>query len=321
VGLVAVVVLVAALGIAQAWHPRGGAMLAYATPLLGSPVVAFGMSQSTPEYAIFGLVYLTVLVALGAFFQGRIAALLSTAWTIACFLGWSATVEERSLLSDAVMALPALGGAGTVAGYLAYALRRSHGDLDAARRDAEALSLRDPLTGLANRRALDVEVRRRATERRLGGILIVDIDHFKTANDQFGHIAGDEVLVDLAQRLTAAVRAADLVARLGGDEFAILLEGPLSADGLRRVAGNVHRAVSNIIVETSNGSVHVTISIGGALTLERPQLDNVIGGTRAHADNALYEAKQNGRNRVVLDTVTAAPVTEHHHPREPSEAA
>lgn len=148
-----------------------------------------------------------------------------------------------------------VGGTAFAAFYFARELHHSHTSLDTARRDAEALSLLDPITGLANRRAFDAESYLRASAGCLGGTLMIDIDHFKSVNGKHGHNAGDAVLQSVVLHLSGAIRRGELAARLGGDEFAVLLDGPLTTDGLRRVADAVRGATASFAAQTSAGQV------------------------------------------------------------------
>jgi diguanylate cyclase (GGDEF)-like protein len=306
-GLVMVLLAAGAAGLALLRWPIGGALLSTAVPLLGAPLVAFGMSRGEPQTALFGLPYLVWLVALAGFFQRPAAAVASTAWCLACFAAWSATTPGRDLAHDALAAFMPIGMTAFAGGFLAREIRRSHVTLDTARRDAEELSLRDPLTALANRRAFEAEAQLRATADRLGGILMVDVDLLKNVNDEFGHEAGDIVLKEVALRIAGAIRGADLAARLGGDEFAVLLEGPLTLDGLRRVADAVRGATSAFAARTPAGSVRVTTSLGGALTAPAATPEQQARSARSRADNALYRAKQAGRDRAILDGETRSP--------------
>ena len=180
-------------------------------------------------------------------------------------------------------------------------------ELQAANAALEHLATRDPLTGLHNRRSLDARLAEAQTlDRRYGGpagrvhgLLLIDVDHFKRVNDQFGHPAGDAVLRQLAQMLQALVRVTDVAARFGGEEFAVLLPGlagPLEAVmAAEKIRGAVEMA-------TFPEVGHVTISVGVSLASPddadvRPLIDR--------ADAALYEAKRGGRNAVVLKTAEA----------------
>ncbi|HMJ09890.1 MAG TPA: EAL domain-containing protein [Polyangiaceae bacterium] len=154
----------------------------------------------------------------------------------------------------------------------------------------------DPLTGLANR-ALMAEREKRAIPRaarsgRSVALLAVDLDHFKVINDTHGHDVGDGVLVEVARRLSASIRSEDTVARIGGDEFVILLEDLEDADGARRVAQRIHNAFATpMLIEGKE--LTTSPSVGIALF---PDDAGNLGELQRHADAALYEAKQSGRN-------------------------
>jgi len=154
----------------------------------------------------------------------------------------------------------------------------------------------DPLTGLANRRSFAATgqtlIDRLRREGRPMTVLMLDIDHFKSINDRFGHPVGDKVLQAMARRCRALMRENDLIARLGGEEFAVLLpyanaeEGAVIAERLRAA-----------VAAEPMAEVDVRVSIGGAtINGEDAVLDEVLG----QADKALYDAKTGGRNRVVF---------------------
>jgi diguanylate cyclase (GGDEF)-like protein len=159
------------------------------------------------------------------------------------------------------------------------------------------IAARDALTGLFNRRHF-FEVGPdllRGTGRTSGPCAVmVDIDHFKMINDRYGHGAGDDVIRDVAKRLAAAVREVDLVCRYGGEEFAVLL-ADISPDDARRVADRIHAAVGGEPIASREGDIQVTASVGLAGHDGEATLDQLLGA----ADQALYEAKRSGRNRVV----------------------
>lgn len=160
------------------------------------------------------------------------------------------------------------------------------------------LSYADGLTGLANRRrfmeVLEAELVRQARSANELCLLLIDADHFKDINDHHGHHAGDAVLRELASILMASVRApADLPARLGGEEFAVILPDT-RVDEARRVAERLREQVATHVFEDRDTRLRVTISIG-LVTARGLNL----GALLQRADEALYRAKQTGRNRVV----------------------
>lgn len=165
------------------------------------------------------------------------------------------------------------------------------------------LSLKDPLTGLANRRflyaTLDREIDRvtRAGDSAL--LMMLDIDHFKGINDAHGHLAGDLVLQSVARTLSACVRPMDTVARYGGEEFAVVLPS-CQATFARAVAERMRRAIESTPVRISPvEQVNVTVSIGGAFALQWIRSTKQLWAERA--DQQLYQAKQAGRNCIVLE--------------------
>lgn len=163
----------------------------------------------------------------------------------------------------------------------------------------------DPLTGWHNRRYLHArlheELARCRREQTPLTCLMIDVDHFKSVNDRFGHLAGDEVLRQLAQSITAEVRGSDVSARYGGEEFVVLLPGTASAAGFR-LAERIRAAVAAEPFELPDGAkLPVTVSIGVAEYRPAPdEHDLKVVGERllALADVALYEAKAGGRNAV-----------------------
>jgi len=165
------------------------------------------------------------------------------------------------------------------------------------------LSLKDPLTGLGNRRYLHAALERAIeTVARSGDavlLLLIDIDHFKHINDAHGHLAGDQVLQAVANRLALCVRPMDMVARYGGEEFALLLPNCRPTCG-RTVADRVRAAIESLMIEvTPNTQLQVTVSIGGAYAPEWVRSTTELWTERA--DLQLYRAKHNGRNQVMLE--------------------
>jgi diguanylate cyclase (GGDEF)-like protein/PAS domain S-box-containing protein len=156
----------------------------------------------------------------------------------------------------------------------------------------------DPLTGIANRGQFDRVLAERLADP-IGdrvGLLMTDIDHFKRVNDEYGHPIGDAVLRTVSQTISGALRPGDLVARYGGEEIAVIIARPSSADALGRIAERIRLLVAQSLVETSKQSVSVTISIGCAVADSGSSPEELI----RHADEALYRAKEAGRDRVVV---------------------
>jgi diguanylate cyclase (GGDEF)-like protein len=163
-----------------------------------------------------------------------------------------------------------------------------------AEQRAHQLAYHDPLTGLANRRALSEALETRVAEARGGerfGLLIVDLDRFKAVNDVHGHPAGDQLLRDVAARLTAIAGEDGQSYRLGGDEFALVIDA--GAEGARRIARAVVHAMAQPF-EGQEGVHHIGASVGIALF---PQDAADRETLMRRADIALYTAKQSGRNR------------------------
>ena len=169
-------------------------------------------------------------------------------------------------------------------------------DLENVRREA----LTDGLTGLANRKAFDSEIKRISEEAQntnmIFSLLMVDIDHFKSFNDNYGHQVGDQVLRLVARTLTDGVKGRDLAARYGGEEFVIILpDTPLSA---AVTVGNALRkavATKDVINRNSGEKLgRITMSVGVAEFMHGETLQDLI----ERADAALYTAKHNGRNQV-----------------------
>jgi diguanylate cyclase (GGDEF)-like protein len=174
--------------------------------------------------------------------------------------------------------------------------------LNAANKELQRLSTTDGLTGIPNRRLFDElsirEWRRCERMKKPIALVMLDIDSFKLFNDEYGHQAGDDCLRAVAAQVArAAPRAADLAARYGGEEF-ILVLGETDADGARWVAENVRQHVSELGIPHATPSRHVTISCGVAAIL--PQSDNSFETLLRTADRALYQAKEAGRDRVVV---------------------
>ncbi len=163
----------------------------------------------------------------------------------------------------------------------------------------EHLSHHDALTGLLNRRAIEYLMEREAQRlHRFGepfSVLMVDIDYFKRINDRLGHAAGDAVLCAVAQTLQTQAREIDRAARFGGEEFCVLLPHTLH-DGALLAAERLRHAISQINVPWGDEKVTVTISTGLATANDSHE---TLSSLLSRCDDALYQAKREGRNKVV----------------------
>ena len=175
-------------------------------------------------------------------------------------------------------------------------------------RTQRTMAITDGLTGLRTRRYLEAALRGEVDRVRRTqvpfGFLIIDVDHFKSVNDTYGHQAGDRVLVEVGRRMRSMARAGDVVARYGGEEFAVLLPA-MTPEAMREIAGRLHEGLSSVpYVIGDDRMLAVTVSIGGVCpTAGTPAVEDL---TKI-ADQALYAAKNAGRNRVVMAGAVAEP--------------
>jgi diguanylate cyclase (GGDEF)-like protein len=184
-------------------------------------------------------------------------------------------------------------------------LKRINATLEAEiieRRQAEerahGLATRDPLTGLLNRRSLierlEAAIARAGRQRHGLALLFLDMDRFKAINDSLGHDVGDELLMQVAARISASVRESDMVARLGGDEFVVLMEGPFRYDGAAEVAKKIIQANADSY-QIGPNSLKISVSIGISTF---PQDGSTVQALMKNADLAMYHAKQQCRGTV-----------------------
>ncbi len=172
-------------------------------------------------------------------------------------------------------------------------------------RELQRLATTDMLTGIANRRAfLETAESAYAHSRRSGEpltLLMLDLDHFKSINDRFGHLEGDRALVAFAQAVKSQLRASDAVGRLGGEEFGVLLPLTTLAEGLEAAARILHSVRALELTDDTGQAYRITTSLGvGAFR----QSDRSLRDMLDRADQALYLAKRRGRDQIAsLDTV------------------
>lgn len=213
-------------------------------------------------------------------------------------LGWYVVVEqaEADAMRDLNKSFWVNSGIGVLivlvtVGLIFYAV--SH-----YQRRLEEMASTDKLTGLVNRQvfdeALGLALQRLRRQEDQFALLIIDIDHFKSVNDTYGHLVGDGVLVDVAGLIRKATRDSDLVCRWGGEEIIVLAHQCPLADAVRR-AEDIRQLVEAHTIETQGQTVRVTVSAGVAACHDGDTADSLIN----RADAALYEAKNTGRNRVI----------------------
>ncbi|MGB5324170.1 MAG: GGDEF domain-containing protein, partial [Pseudomonadales bacterium] len=180
----------------------------------------------------------------------------------------------------------------------AIALTEAHSELLEDLREAERAALIDPMTRTWNRRGGEQLLQREweSMQRKSAplAIAILDIDHFKKVNDTYGHDAGDEVIRQVSKTLLKNLRPSDLLCRWGGEEFLLLFPECGEAD-VNFALSRLIKAVGESVAETAAGALTVTASIGAVVTV--PIAAHCADDFVKYADTALYEAKENGRNR------------------------
>jgi diguanylate cyclase (GGDEF)-like protein len=285
---------------AQRWYTE---VVAVGVTLIGFVVtyMAHLGAIAGSSYVLAGLV---VVVLYGCLFLGL---LFNVAVTIAGVLvaGHFVTGIVVGLPFDALYYSTAiLGGAAVIGGISAYNLEYALRTNFLETRVLNELAERDGMTGLYNRRIFDDYVERlwRQSRRENNGVAIifVDIDFFKVYNDLYGHQAGDDCLKRIAKCIArGAKRPFDFAARYGGEEFVLVLYGP-PEEYARSVPEQIRRDVLELAIPHSGSQAakHVTVSVG--LAFAKPETSRSLAGAIQAADEALYQAKREGRNRVVF---------------------
>lgn len=254
--------------------------------LLGAVGVVSAMIATANPISATEFFYLWPIV-FAAYFLGRRIVAAALLWlAISHGAGLAVSADDIAKLDVFISTLSSVGIVGGVVTVMRERERRlTKGLREAARTDA--------LTGILNRHGLEPELTRLVAESRRSGVplavALFDIDHFKRFNDRHGHLAGDEALRRVARALSAASRAGDCVARFGGEEFAVILPGA-EPEGGRAYADRVAVALAS---EGVADALRLTASCGIAALLDGEEVDAALG----RADEALYAAKDAGRNR------------------------
>ena len=176
-------------------------------------------------------------------------------------------------------------------------LARAHAQLAAAHRRLEEKASRDNMTGMLNRESFFAALDRSRRKADRGALLIIDADHFKKINDNFGHLTGDAALLEIASAITRAIRVGDILGRIGGEEFGAFLAGASDKEAMR-VAERIRREVELIRFRPADERVvPLTVSIGGTPC----GFDANVSDLMRAADKRLYEAKSRGRNLAIFD--------------------
>ncbi|MFN8108802.1 MAG: GGDEF domain-containing protein [Thermoleophilia bacterium] len=291
----AVILAAAQLAILAVWAPRG--IDWYGVTLLQALAPAVGLASLTHQAeAVAPLLVLNVVWA-AAVLPVRVS-LTSMVWNLgaACIPVVMALHDDQPVMEPggrAGITAAVMLCAGGMVQLLTHGMRHSQ-----AQSDTESRT--DVLTGLFNRRhtdeALAMETRLAARSNRPCAVLMVDVDHFKSVNDTFGHAAGDEVLVSVARRIMARARAGDVACRWGGEEFMLLARDIPDHDALASLAEDVRMSCFGAVRVSDGRVVPVTVSVGASLSSRFPTPDTL---TEA-ADRALYESKRDGRNRCTV---------------------
>lgn len=285
-------------------------MREYFTPVMGVGVVVIGIvityichvsALHGASYVLAGvvLVNLYATLLLGLLFG---VALTAASVLMGVHVGLGLLV---GLPLDELLYMTAiLGAASVIGGITAYNLEHAHRTGFLETRLLNELAERDGLTGLYNRRMFDDFIRRLWRQSRREdeplAVILVDIDGFKIFNDLYGHQAGDDCLKKVAHAITrSAKRPFDFCARYGGEEFVLVVYGAPARDA-RGIAEQIRQRVLDLAIPHAGSEQGggVTVSIGVGLT--GPGARRSLSGAIQTADEALYEAKQQGRNRVVF---------------------
>lgn len=290
-------------------YRRSQALLALTTILLGLICVSLSLRGSlygAPYHFAATVAFVfTVWVVLGLQFRyaavAAVAVSCSYAWGL---LTWDFPRNELYFSSLGLLVVNIIGG------YSCFQLESAVRQAFHESRLLNELAERDGLTRLYNRRRFDHNIEKlwrqsRRDESQLT-LMLVDIDHFKAYNDCYGHQAGDDALVRVAEVISGcAQRPLDFAARYGGEEFAVVLYGPVHDHG-RELSEHLRHTVEELRIPHAQSptSAWLTVSVGVAVV--NPGTARSLAGAIQLADEALYQAKEEGRNRIVVRDTSSA---------------
>lgn len=291
-----------------AWRPYLGTAVFSAALVTGLSTVAVIGSALDVGYQIpyEGILLVALFIYLIACLEWR-RALLANMVTLCAFVAmefWLQTNPQARLYQIVFMC-----AANGVGAYGAYFLERSMRTTFLVNTLLHELAALDGLTGLSNRRTLNIHLervwRQALRDRQAVAIAMIDIDHFKRYNDRYGHALGDAALKAVADVIAAqARRPLDLTARYGGEEFAIVWHNPVPGD-LQAMGDVLTAAVAALRIEHFDSELgFLTVSVG--VTIGLPWAGDEAATLLRAADQALYQAKHQGRHRVVVNEAVAA---------------
>ncbi|MEO8443455.1 MAG: diguanylate cyclase [Gammaproteobacteria bacterium] len=276
------------------------ALTAFWIGCVGTSLTLRGSLHGAPYYfgAEVAWIFLVWLVlGLHLWFAALVAVTLSTVYMWG-MLNWQFQLHEVIFSSLTLLAVNVLGA------YYCFRLEATVRQSFLESRMLNDLAERDGLTGLYNRRRYDKDVEKLWRQSRRDQsqltLLLVDIDHFKGFNDLYGHQAGDDALKRVAEVIAScAQRPLDFAARFGGEEFALVLYGPAQDFG-REIPETLRRSVEELRIPHAESTTNAWLTVSVGVAIVSPGNERSLAGAIQLADEALYQAKEDGRNRVVV---------------------
>jgi len=267
--------------------------------LIASTATFFSALVNVPQDE-FRIIWFYLMIFLAYMLNGSRSGLFYTVASIVIILGSHYFFDlklSQVAINSAVLGL-------VIGSFLSHVYTKKIGDYEKTLHEKnemlKLLASTDGLTGIMNKRIFD-EVSKHyfETVQRDGlelSLLMLDLDNFKDINDTYGHQIGDLILIQFAETIKPLIRKSDVFARIGGEEFAVLLFKTDTA-GAEILAEKIHEAVKNVVVKCERKDISVTTSIG---VTENKKTDVSFEEILLRADTALYQAKDNGRNRTCL---------------------